>query len=69
MYFIPTFVFSTSSGFWKLCLTEDSSRRRLKLVENYLGTTHVQASRNKGILTLLCVVKSLCNTTISIQYQ
>ena len=47
LHFVPS---DTSSGFWKLCLTEDSSRRRLKLVANSLGTTHLQASRNKGIL-------------------
>ena len=46
----PCIPSDTSSGFWKLCLTEDSSRRRLKLVANSLGTTHLQASRNKGIL-------------------
>ena len=53
-YFTYLYTFSTSdasSGFWKLCLTEDSSRWRLKLVENSHGTAYLQASRNKGINT------------------
>ncbi|XP_065885731.1 neurobeachin-like isoform X3 [Dysidea avara] len=46
---LSTSTSDASSGFWKLCLTEDSSRRRLKLVENSRGTAHLQASRNKAV--------------------